>query len=393
MKKGYPWRYAAFMVSYYMVVAIYQGYISKYYQMVGATTAQLSVLMAAAPMVSIFSLPFWGTRGDRSRSRNRVLRLLIGLSAAAMALMPASSRFWWLLLVTVLFAACYTSIQPLGDSIVLEALSRDDKPFGPLRLTGSQAFAFTNLIFGLVVGSRFLSVVVLSALLLCAAFAATFALPPMEGHQSGGGRKMSIADLFRVKNMPGLIALLMMLQLCMGYFYSFFSIHFTALPGSSMGLLGLCYFLSAMSELPFLLFSDRLFQKLGAGKLMCVSALCMTVRWSLLALFPSVPVAVCSQLLHGGGFIVMTVSMAKYMNATVPPELKSSGQMLIAVVGFGIARVFGILGGGLLSDALGGTRPGFALMAGVAALALVLFAPRYLRRPPLNGDEQAQTRL
>ena len=76
----------------------------------------------------------------------------------------------------------------------------------------------------------------------------------------------------------------------------------------------------------------------------------------------------------------MTVSMSKYINDTIPDELKASGQMLIAVVGFGMARVFGILGGGLLSDALGGTRPGFAVMACVAALAFVLFAPRYFRR-------------
>ena len=380
MKKGYPWRYAGFMVTYYLVVAVYQGYMSKYFQMAGATGAQLSVLMAAAPMISIFMLPYWGTRGDRSRSRNRVLRLLVGLSALFMALMPVSRSFWWMLPMATLFAGCYTSIQPMGDSIILEALSRQDQPFGPLRLSGSQSFAFFNLLFGLVVGERFIWVVILSAVLLLAVFGSTYALPEVSGHQSDTGRKMTIADLFRMEGMGGLLTLLMMLQLCMGYFYSFFSIHFTALPGGSMGLLGACYFISSMAELPFLLFADRLYERFGAGKLMCVSALCMALRWTLLAAFPSVPVAMASQLLHGGGFIVMTVSMAKHMNATVPPELKSSGQMLIAVVGFGMARVFGILGGGLLSDALGGTRPGFAVMACVAALAFVLFAPRYFRR-------------
>ena len=142
---------------------------------------------------------------------------------------------------------------------------------------------------------------------------------------------------------------------------------------------------SSMAELPFLLFADRLYERFGAGKLMCVSALCMALRWTLLAAFPSVPVAMASQLLHGGGFIVMTVSMAKHMNATVPPELKSSGQMLIAVVGFGIARAFGILGGGLVASAMGSIQMGFALMAGISGVALIAFAPKYLRMKPLNG--------
>ncbi len=381
MKKNYPWRYAAFMITYYTVNAVYQGYISKYFQMRGATTAQLSVLLAAAPMISIVSQPFWGMRGDRAKSRNRVLRLMILLGVGLILMLPLSRAFGWMLLFNALFAAQYTSIQPMGDSIILESLlARGNQPFGPLRLCGSLSFAVVNLVFGLLVGERFEWVIYLTAALLVGVFLSTYLLPPTPGHQAETGRRMSLADLFRVPGMPPLLALFMMLQLCMGYFYSFFSIHFTSLPGGSMTLLGLAYFISATSELPFLLNADRLFDRLGAGRLMCLSALTMLTRWVLLAACPNVAVVLCSQVLHGGGFIVMSVSMAKHVNATVPAELKSSGQLLLAVVGFGLARVFGILGGGLLSSALGGTRHAFLIMAGVCALALILFAPRYFRR-------------
>ena len=381
MKKNYPWRYAAFMITYYTVNAVYQGYISKYFQMRGATTAQLSVLLAAAPMISIVSQPFWGMRGDRAKSRNRVLRLMILLGVGLILMLPLSNAFGWMLLFNALFAAQYTSIQPMGDSIILESLlARGNQPFGPLRLCGSLSFAVVNLVFGLLVGERFEGVLYLTAALLVGVFLSTYLLPPTPGHQAETGRRMSLADLFRVPGMPPLLALFMMLQLCMGYFYSFFSIHFTSLPGGSMTLLGLAYFISATSELPFLLNADRLFDRLGAGRLMCLSALTMLTRWVLLAACPNVAVVLCSQVLHGGGFIVMSVSMAKHVNATVPAELKSSGQLLLAVVGFGLARVFGILGGGLLSSALGGTRHAFLIMAGVCALALILFAPRYFRR-------------
>ena len=381
MKKSYPWRYAAFMITYYTVNAIYQGYISKYFQLRGAATAQLSVLLAAAPMISIVSQPFWGMRGDRAKSRNRVLRLMILLGVGLILMLPLSRAFGWMLLFNALFAAQYTSIQPMGDSIILESLlARGNQPFGPLRLCGSLSFAVVNLVFGLLVGERFEWVIYLTAALLAGVFLSTYLLPPTPGHQAETGRRMSLADLFRVPGMPPLLALFMMLQLCMGYFYSFFSIHFTSLPGGSTSLLGLAYFISATSELPFLLNADRLFDRLGAGRLMCLSALTMLTRWVLLATCPNVAVVLCSQLLHGGGFIVMSVSMAKHINATVPAELKSSGQLLLAVVGFGLARVFGILGGGLLSSALGGTRHAFLIMAGVCALALILFAPRYFRR-------------
>jgi PPP family 3-phenylpropionic acid transporter len=174
----------------------------------------------------------------------------------------------------------------------------------------------------------------------------------------------------------------------MGYFYAFFPIYFTSeahINGSS-GLLGICFFISAVSEVPFLIYADRLFDRYGAGKLMCVSALICTVRWLILAVTGNMYIALASQALHGWGFIVMTVSMAKYISATVPPELRASGQMLIAVVGFGIARVFGILGGGLISEALGGIRQGFWLMAIISGAALIVFSPMYMRRAPMNGN-------
>ena len=384
---AYPWRWAAFFVCYYAANAAYQGYISKYYQSAGATNAQISILLAAAPVVTVLVQPIWGALGDRVRSRNTLLRVLILISAAFMALLPISKSFPWLMALGVLFPAFYTSIQPMGDSIILENLSQRNKPFGPMRLMGCFSFAIFNLCIGYAVGGRYIWIIFLTIALLLGTFGATFCLPATPGHRRSG-EKISMLDVFRLKGVAGLMVLFMMLQLCLGYFYSFFSIHFTSLPGGTSGLLGLAYFISASSETPFLLFSDRLFEKLGAGKLMCISALTMLVRWTILASCTNVVVVLISQLLHGWGFIVMTVSMAKYINAVVPDALKSSGQMLISIGGYGVARTFGILGGGLLSNAMGGTQQGFILTAVIAGLALAIFAPRYLRQPPLNGHMQ-----
>ena len=55
------------------------------------------------------------------------------------------------------------------------------------------------------------------------------------------------------------------------------------------------------------------------------------------------------------------------------------------MVGFGIARAFGILGGGLVASAMGSIQMGFLLMASISGAALLIFAPRYLKMPALNG--------
>jgi len=73
------------------------------------------------------------------------------------------------------------------------------------------------------------------------------------------------------------------------------------------------------------------------------------------------------------------------INLTVPAELKASGQMLLAVVSFGIARVIGNFGGGLLADAMGYQKV-FIVSAVICAVTFAVFAPYYLRRKPLNGE-------
>ena len=146
-------------------------------------------------------------------------------------------------------------------------------------------------------------------------------------------------------------------------------------------------FISSVSETPFLLFSDRLFKRHGAGRLMCISALCMTARWLIVASTSSPAVAMMSQVLHCMGFIVITVTVSKYVQATVPENQRASGQLLISVFGFGVARALGYFGGGLMSD-LTSRQSVFYGCAAICLVCLAVFAPYYFRRGPLNGEEK-----
>lgn len=379
----YPWRFSLFLSAYYATNAVYQGYITVYFRQVGISTQLIGVLMSAVPLVSIFTQPLWGSVADRSRNRTMVLRVLAIMAGLSILTFYFSSAWGYLLVMISLYSAFFTAVQPLGDSIILEALEPGRQPFGPIRLIACLAFALCSMLSGYLLEGRINWILPVIAGMLGLTTLSTIALPAVPGHQAKG-RKLSMMALFRQHDLTELMLFMALLQMTMGYFYAFFSVHYTELPGGNSQLLGWCYLISAVSEVPFLLFSDKLFEKLGAGKLMCISALAMTTRWILLGFLSDVRFVMATQVLHGWGFIVLTVSMAKYINLTVPEELKSRGQMLLAVVGFGFARVAGSALGGLLAGALG-TQRAFFVSAGVSLTALIIFAPRFLRKPPLNG--------
>ena len=116
-----------------------------------------------------------------------------------------------------------------------------------------------------------------------------------------------------------------------------------------------------------------------ASVLLSLSGVVLILRWLILATTDNVVVTVFSQLLHGWGFIVMTVAMAKHISRTVPAELQASGQMLLAMVSYGLARAVGNLGGGLLANTFGQQNV-FFLTAGICAVTLAIFAPYFLKQ-------------
>lgn len=386
-KSGYPYYMAFFMMAYYVTNCMYQSYMSLYYTSIDFSSAQIGLINAMVAVVSLISQPLWGTCGDRVKNRGRLIAMLALASGAAALGFRLSSRFLPLLLMAGVFSCFYTSLQPMGDSIILKKLDENRQPFGPVRLSACVAFAVAGVVFGrLVDGGREKWVPVYTAILCGITAISTLSLPRTAGGQSNGGKKMAFGALLKNRNLMLLLAFMAPVQITMGYFYTFFSPHFVSLEGGSSSLLGTCYLISAASEVPFLLLSDKLFDRFGAGRLMLVSAAALTARWLMLALSSSVPVVMVSQAFHGWGFIVMTVCLAKYINRTVPVELQASGQMLLAIVSFGIARVTGNLGGGLLADAIGRQNV-FFLAAGICAVSLVGFAPYYLKHKPLNGLE------
>ena len=378
---------ALYLILYYSVHVFYQGFLSKFYQQQGISGTALMLLLVSAPLMAVFALPAWGTLSDRSKRRRRVLKSALAIALLAMPCLYLSDSPYVMLPLVCVFAGCYIAVQPMGDSLILEKLQSENKPFGPVRLAGCLAFACVNLIGGILIKNDYAAVPLIVTIGVAVLLLGTHLLPDLPGHQQQG-KKLAFSKVLHLPHIVPLLLLMMVLQMSLGYFYSYFSIYFTALPGGSSGLLGLAYFLSATSETPFLLWGHKLFKRWGAGRMMLIAAASLALRFLLLGVAEHAYLALASQVLHGLGFIVFTVCLSQYVSLTAPKELKTSAQMLLSITGFGLARVPGILFGGLLGQYLGGQSGVFLLLSGVCFAALIAFIPIFMKLPPLNGENK-----
>ena len=363
--KCFSVRRALFPAGYYAANSIYQGYISLYYTWLGFANAQLGVISAATAAAALIFQPLWGMLGDRAGNRRQLLALLTLAAACALPLAAAGRGYAVQIIAAFVFYAFFCALLPLGDTILLQA---DGARFGAYRLAGGASFAAAGALFGLAANRlNALGAVWCAAALLGLTAASALLLPASPGTQR---EKRSPFSLLKDKRLSAMLLFLLPLQMTMGYFYTFYAPWFKEIGGSE-ALLGLGYLLSAASEAPYLLLSARIYRRFGAAKPMCAAAGLLAGRWLLLGLARGPVAALLSQLLHGGGFIVITVSMAYWISDQVPDELRASGQALLNMVTFGVARISGNLLGGALAQALG--RGGaFIAAAGVCAVAAAL---------------------
>lgn len=357
---------ALFPAGYYASNSIYQGYISLYYTHLGFGGGQLGAISASSALAALLFQPLWGALGDKTKSRRRMLFLLAFSAAAALPLAAAGKGFAWQLGAAFVFYAFFCALLPLGDTMLLEA---EGGRFGAYRLAGGISFALTGALFGWVRGRMHPGGVIWCAVALLGLTAAfALLLPDSPGKQRHRG---DMRSLLRDQRLLALLAFLLPLQMTMGYFYTFHAPHFKEIGGSD-ALLGLGHLLAAAGEAPYLLFSGRIYRRFGAEKPMLVAALVLAVRWLLLGLTENAWAALFSQLLHGGGFIVITVSMAYWISENVPEERRASGQAMLNMVTFGAARIAGNLLGGALAGAAG-MDMGFAACAALCFTAAGFF--------------------
>ncbi len=283
----------------------------------------------------------------------------------------ARSRFA-LFALAALFGFVYTPVQPIGDALALERLSREGKPFGPARLMGALAFAASALVFGFFLdasGREGLVALSAAALMLFALFA-SFLL----GGEKRPREKVRPLRLLKNRRLLCLLLFVLPAQATMGYFYAFFPTRFLELPGATGALLGWANLISALAEVPFLLVGDRVFRRWGAAGTVAAATLALGARWLLTGLGESVWALFAAQLLHGLGYIAISLSMALFIQSAVAGEARASGQALLNVFCYGLARVLGSWLGGAAARAFG-EAGGFIACALVCFASLAAFFP------------------
>lgn len=331
-------------ICYYAGQAIYNTYLNLYLYQIGFSASQIGAVISVSTIAILAMQPMWGILSDRVSIKNRVLTFLC-LAAAACAMgFYTTKGYLAILFLVAIFGVFYNPIVPLSDNITLETLIKSRWDYGWIRMGGTIGYAVAVLVIGYFFRDSYEAMFMIIALSLVMVAACFRAVPPVKGYKERKG-KISLAILLKNKILMGLIGYHLIYGMGIGFFSSFYSIHFVNIGGDSR-MVGWMMFASSVAEIPFLMLMNRIVKKAGLRKILVLAGAITCIRWMLMYILTNPVLIIGANTLHGFGFSSFTYCILNYINNKVPPELRASSQVLNTTLNTIFSRlIFGYLGG------------------------------------------------
>jgi PPP family 3-phenylpropionic acid transporter len=329
---------------YVSVQGINSTYMNLYLDSIGFSSSQIGMTISASTLIVLSSQMLWGMASDRAKYKNTVLILMLGVSAVAILFFRVSAAFWYVLLISALYACFQSCSFPLLDNIVLEASEGKSWNFGQLRAGGTAGYCVTMLCIGFVIGEEYSRIFYIMSAALFICFALSTRMPKVEGRRAGM-KKTPFRALFRDKPLMAMFGFSIMYSLGQSFYFSYYPIYFTQLGGTSEQV-GVMMFFSGIVEIPSLMFASRAVKRFGADRVLIAVGILAVARYTLLSFLTSTPLIMAASMLQGPAFAGLTYSLINHINSRVAKENRATSQSFNTLLGSVFSRlIFGYVGG------------------------------------------------
>ncbi len=340
--------YSIFYFFMYGSSFIGMQYLTIYYKELGFESLDITKIIIISTIMSIFSSLFWGYRFDKSKHKERILYALIVGSLISFISIKFFDSLIEIMIANVVFSMFYFSLQPLFTTVTLTNVENNCQNYGTVRLFGTIGFCFFSVLIPLIKNDNtiFISMAIVSNVML---IIFTIILKKDKiNTEVKKNKKYKFRELFKDRIILKFIIFVSVINITMGAYFNFFGIYFIEELGYSKTMFGVMCAISTLAEIPFLLLSNKIFNKVNIKNILMISGVATGVRWGLCAFVTTQYTLIAIQLLHGLGFIVLITTVNIYINNNCKEEYLASIQSLFFIVTLVFSKIFGSIIGGVL---------------------------------------------
>ena len=357
------------------------NYIPLYYDEIGFSGVQISAINVLGSAALILVAPQIGFVADRAKSKRLVLLAGLLIFAFSLGSIPLLKSFVPILLLWIIYRTIsgplYSTSENLSYSVAAKTSEKGNSSFGSIRLWGSVGFALATWAAGWIYQEYGIKANMVFFLVMIGLSILTLLLT-----------SKSVLDSEEEKHTEKL-SLKAILKLIVSHRYLFFMALALALSdptqdgirnfepiymsnlGLEAGMIGFANMLSAISEVPFMIYADRIIRKFGIRNIILFVFVFDILRRLAVWFFPTGEMVFATSVLTSFSFTFRLVSSVTLVNLTLPKNVTSTANAFIGVTMFSLGFMISNAIGGFVYDSLG-NRYLYLLGAGFSLVSLVL---------------------
>lgn len=388
----YPVR-TQFFLSYAFIGCLLPYLVIYLREDVGLRESTIGQLLALSSLAIVISPLITTGLADSRFGGKRLLSWIFLGSTACMLALAWWGTPWAAFIFLGLHMLLFVSVIPLQDGLNFSVQkARQERgleatPYHQVRVWGTVGFIVPSLFLYLLFwwGASIVTILYAAALVGALGYLNTLRLPSFSAGPAkplAEGKKKSIPTIeairvFATPRMVCIASALFLAHLGSAAYFGFYPLYLTREIGLSEKAAGLVFNIGVVVEIVFILGFGWALRKFGLRQLMVISMALTALRMLLLAAFPTVEMAVVSQVLHGMVVIALQVGPVLFLNSLAGDHFRSSIQGFYTMAIAGTSRVIGHLWAGSLAEVSLLSIYFFAgILSGVSFLILWLFLPK-----------------
>ncbi len=335
-------------------------FINLFYVGLGLNGKQIGTISAASSLVGLVLAPVLVSEVKKRPHPERYLQWALALGAVAYLLIGQQTSFWPILVIVFFQAMTMSGLVPISDSMAVSVANASGTGYGSVRVWSSVGWIISVLAAGwLIEQLGFASGFGGVSLGFLAACVLVFFIRPRHfaGVQAAVGQPK--ASLFvtvgRVARDPILLAFAIAL-IFIGFLNNgvlqFENVYLSEL-GASKSLISIAGILSAVVELPFMLWADKIVRRVSAPRLMLLAFVIIILQRLLVLLFPSIASIMIARFVGGTSFSFYTVAFIGLISSRTQPNETGTVLALYTITISGLVSMLAAPVSGAIFDAVG----------------------------------------
>jgi PPP family 3-phenylpropionic acid transporter len=366
--KNSQYLFAIFFFFYYGYLGVVSPYFSLYFDHLGFTAIQISLVMSMLQITRILGPMFWGWLSDHRQDRIGIMRITGLLSLIIFCGIFYFHSFIGLLVWMFVINTFSSSLTPLGEAATIHSLQKTnnfESHYGKLRLWGSIGFMLAVFIGGFWFEAYGIDTMPwVGFVILIFVTVATWLLwePAMEKRELVKGELRSIV---KKPEVIWFFSSTFWMVFAHSTLYTFYSLYLQNL-GYGKQIIGLFWMIAVGAEVLYFYFQKHAYQRFNPNRILGFTFILGAIRFLVIAYFPSFWPLLIVQLFHAGTFAAHHSASIHLMQKWFKGSTQARGQALYTTMSYGLGGTFGGVIAGVIWEEFG---PSVAFA--VSALACV----------------------